>query len=93
MKIVRTILVASLLAFPAMLVDAQAGSLVAPAPAVAAEPNPGPNPDIDVHIGGGTEKHVWFVDPVVLAVAGVGVIMLLFVIAMVGRGGTTIIKE
>jgi hypothetical protein len=48
-----------------------------------------------VKIDGGGEKHVvWFVNPMVLAAAGVGLIVVIAIIAMASRGGgPTIIRE
>jgi hypothetical protein len=52
-------------------------------------------PDIDVKIDGGGERHVvWFTNPMVLAAAGIGLIVVIAIIAMASRGGgTTIIRE
>ena len=51
-------------------------------------------PDIDVKIDGGGEKHVvWFANPMVLAAAGIGLIVVIAIIAMASRGGGTTIVE
>ena len=77
---------------PSVLITAVPGVAIA-APENAPAPPAAPN--IDVKIDGGGEKHVvWFVNPMVLAAAGVGLIVVIAIIAMASRGGgTTIIRE
>ena len=84
---------------PSVLITAAPTAAIAapedapPAPAPPAQAPAAPN--IDVKIDGGGEKHVvWFVNPVVLAAAGIGLIVVIAIIALASRGGgTTIIRE
>jgi hypothetical protein len=75
-------------AWPGTAAVALAAPQDAPAP-------PAGGPDIDVKIDGGTERHFISLDnPVVLAAGGIGLLLLIVLIAMAMRGnGTTIIRE
>jgi hypothetical protein len=65
------------------------------APAKEAAPAKEPAPQIDVNINDSGEKRyvVWLSNPVVLAICGVGVLLVVMLIVAAGRGGTTVIKE
>ncbi len=67
---------------------------VAHTPVLAADPpvaGDAPAPKIDVNIRDG---QTWYANPVLLAVGGIGFLVLVLVIALAARGnGTTVIKE
>jgi hypothetical protein len=99
MKMMQWLLVASVLLVPwtmASDVSSSSGKLVVPAVVAAQENNPAPAvPKIDVNIDSGDKRVVWYATPTFLAVAGVGVLLFIVLIAMAARGGggTTIVRE
>ena len=92
MKAVRLLVLAATLGLP--LTATFHPIAVVNSPVLAADPpvaGDAPAPKIDVHIGNGP---VWYANPVLLAVGGIGFLVLVLVIALAARGGgTTIIKE
>jgi hypothetical protein len=96
MRTLRLILVTAMLILPWTLT--LRGAAVVAAPSVAmAEPAPAGDapaaPNVDVHINGG-DRVVWYTNPMLLAVGGIGLLLLIVVVAMAARGnGTTIIRE
>lgn len=99
MKMLQWVLFALVLAVPWTISAPQraslAGPVLIPAALVAQENNPAPAaPKIDVHIDSGDRRVVWYATPTFLAVAGVGVLLFIVLIAMAARGGgTTIVRE
>ena len=94
MRTLRLILVTAMLILPWTLT--LHGTAVVAAPSIAmAEPAPaGDAPAVDVHINGG-DRVVWYTNPMLLAVGGIGLLLLIVIVAMAarGNGGTTIIRE
>ncbi len=70
-------------------------AFAAPEDAPAAAPAAPAAPDINVTVdAGGDKRVVWFANPMILAAAGVGLIVVIAIIALASRGnGTTIIRE
>jgi hypothetical protein len=98
MATVRVFLLALALGLFGGLTIEPSETIAATAPAFAAAPPEAPAakaPDIDVHIDRGSKTEVWFLDPVVLAVGVGAIVLVIFLIGMVSRGGggTTIIRE
>ena len=54
-----------------------------------------PAPEVHVNVDDGGEKRyvVWLSNPVLLAIGGVAIVVLVMLVAMASRGGTTVIKE
>ena len=92
MKAFRLLVLAATLALPWTVtvqpVAVSHTAVLAADPPVAGD---APAPKIDVNIRGG---ETWYANPVILAVAGIGFLVLVLVVALAARGGgTTIVKE
>jgi len=95
MRMLRLFLVGAMLFTPWTVTLRGAAMADSPAMAMADPPAPdAPAPNIDVHINEGATRVEWYQDPMILAVAGIGVLLLLILVATAVRGGgTTIIRE
>jgi len=100
MNMRRLFLMAAFVALPWMYTAEPTGMLGAPAVAVAADEAAAPNapdapkvPAVDVNVNR-TERHVIsFANPMVLAIAAGGLVLLVALIALASRGGGTTIVE